>query len=267
MEFNQELDKKPRKEMGPIMFLSLFLLLLAFFILLNSISSLRETKSRAVLTSVASTFQAETTSDTSPEILISTLGPVPEPEQVLDEVERLWLTAVPITKVERLTSGNAMMVEVPTTQLFVGAEPGVRGDRDDLIASTASALSARIPGQITELRAIIFVDDLGADIPPLEAAEPVPGQAVLDGLKADGTVDLDNPDAALTLPSALEGKALAIARQEVFAEALVEYGAPPGNIQVGLMTGRAGWVRMRFLIRDAETARLTFSDLVPGIAQ
>lgn len=264
MEFNQETEKKPVKEMGPVMFLSLFLLLLAFFILLNSISSLRETKSRAVLSSVASTFQAETTADMSSEILISTLGPVPEPEEVLDEVERLWLTAVPITKVERLTVGNALMLEAPVTQIFVGAEATVRGDRDDLVASTASALAARVAGQITEVRALLFVESLEEDAVP---AEPAPAPGILDGVTADGTVDLDNPAASILPANTMEGLALAVARQETLARALVGAGAPPGNIQVGLRVGRPGWVRLRFLIRDADNARLTFANRVPGVDQ
>lgn len=240
------------------MFLSLFLLLLAFFILLNSISSFRETKSRAVLSSVASTFQAETTSDLSAEIVVSTLGPVPEPMDVINEVERLWLTAVPITRVEKLVAGNTLMMDVPTTQIFVGAEPTVRSDRGDLIEATASALAANLNGLVTEVQAVIFVDGF--------APETVDeGPAAEAGPAAGAIVDLDDPDASILPTSTLEGLELASVRQERLSQAFVNAGAPPGNVQVGLRKGRVGRIKLRFFIRDDSLARLTFSNRVGAI--
>ena len=87
------------------MVLSLFLLLLAFFILLNSISTREEVKSRAVLSSLSSTFRITVERGTTGEIFVSTLGANPEPEDLIEEMTRVGVTAIPVTRVEVLTPG------------------------------------------------------------------------------------------------------------------------------------------------------------------
>ena len=142
------------------MFLSLFLLLLAFFILLTAISTREETKSRRVLSSVAATFKTQVIPDNTAQILISTIGPVPEPEEVVDDIERLWVTAIPIAKVEALTRGRTLQLSIPATEIFVGGEATLRADRKDLLRATGYALAARLEGFTAQLRFTIPVDEL-----------------------------------------------------------------------------------------------------------
>lgn len=252
MEYEDDLKPPPRKETGTLMFLSLFLLLLAFFILLNSLSTLKETKSRAVLSSVSATFRTEDISEISAEILVSTLGPVPEPAAVIDEVERLWLTAVPVTRVERVTAGDDMILDLPVTQLFVGAEARVRDDRTALIDATASALAARLEGSVVETQAVFHVTDLTDD--------PAPPRRPADAAEAEpDIVDLDDPGASFLPANAMDGMPLAMSRTEALAQALIDAGAPPDGLTVGLREGNPTKLRLRFFVRDAAAARLTFS--------
>lgn len=253
MNEEDDIRLEPRKDTGTLLFLSLFLLLLAFFILLNSLATLVETRSRAVLSSVSATFRTERISDISAEILVSTLGETPEPAEVLAEVERLWITAVPITKVETVTAGDDMILELPAMQVFVGAEPRVRADRLDLINATASALAARLRGFTVIAQITFFVEDMGDDYTPPAAARREAERRV------DSPVDLDDPGADLLPASAMEGLPLAMARADRMARVLTDAGAPPDGLQVGLREGDPRKLRFRFFVRDADAARLTFS--------
>ena len=96
------------KPAGSYLVLSLFLLLLAFFILLNAISIRTEVKSRAVMDSLLSTFRTVESSTQSAQTFLSSLGATPEPEQLVDKMRRLWVTAVPIAEIEVLTDGRTM---------------------------------------------------------------------------------------------------------------------------------------------------------------
>lgn len=254
VEDDQE-DKDPlpvRKETGPLMFLSLFLLLLAFFILLNTISTLRETKSRDVLSSVAATFQSETDPDEKAEILVSTLGPVLEPEQVIDEVERLWLTEIPFAKVERVTNGRHIVIELPIIQLFVGGQAQMRSDRQDLIRATSYVLSSRIPDQVVIMQGILFVESLDA-VSPAEMPSVVPSNENV-------VVDPADPDANIGPVPDMNGTELAFVRVGVLAQTLIDGGTPPDNIEVGIRKGNESRIRFRFFIRSEDEARMTFSE-------
>ena len=246
------------------MFLSLFLLLLAFFILLNSLATLMETRSRAVLSSVAATFKTEDISEISAEILVSTLGTTPDPAEVVDEVERLWVTAVPVTKVETVTAGDDMILELPITRLFVGAEARVRDDRADLVQATASALSARLEGVVVIASAIFFVENLTDDFAtPAMKRNALSSDPVEEA--AEALVDLDDPGASFLPANAMDGMPLAMARADAFAAALIDAGAPPDGLQMGLREGNPAILQMRFFLRDLDSARLTFAEPVEAL--
>jgi hypothetical protein len=215
-------DKEPGpvRDTGPILFLGLFLLLLAFFILLNALATREEFKTRALINSLTLTFQTPKDAETSKTRFISALAPVPEPEDLMDEVERIWVASIPLVTVERLSNGRTMQVTMPVNELFVGSSAALRADRNDLLVRTATALAHSADGFVNELEFVF--GDIGA-----------PG----DGL--DETLYL---------------RAAAIARE------LIANGAPPDRVTIGSQRSSRRQLRMRFNIREAEKAYITFEN-------
>ena len=258
-------EQRPVPDTGPLMFLSLFLLLLAFFILLTAISTLEETKSRDVLSSLAATFKNDVIPENTAEIVVSTLGPVPEPEDVIEDVERLWLTAVPIARVEELTRGRTLQLSLPATEVFVGGAAAVRSDRKDLFRATAFALSARLEGFSVQLSFTLPIERL------TELALPEPGSGS-DGLAVAGEPAGEADTAAAPLDPAsvnlsdssgepLTPEQLPFLRAAGFVAALVEAGAPPDGISVGISERRTNRLRLRFEILDDTQTHVTLSDI------
>lgn len=220
-DFNSK-QAGPMKDSGPVLFLGLFLLLLAFFILLNSLATREEIKTRAVINSLLLTFQAPEEEKTSTEIYISALAPVPEPEELVDEVERLWVASIPLLKVERLSDGRTMQAEMPANELFFGRGAKLRSDRRNLFINTAKALAYKAQGFVNELEFVLSADDEGTE-------------------NADATE---------------RRRAVAIARE------LVSNGAPPDTIKVGTVPGESHRLRMRFHVREQGKAYVNFRELV-----
>lgn len=257
MSADEDLFKAKQKDSGPVLFLSLFLLLLAFFILLNSLTTLEETKARAVISSVSSTFQTTKRPDTSVQILISTLGPVPEPEEVISEVERLWVTAIPLTKSKVITPGREMEMRLNVSELFLGGKATLRADRQDLINATADALSARIEGFTAVMYFVLGTEDLKAAELSMESEPVAPVEQ-----EEVGIVNLDDPGAELTLEAAPDERDLSFARVTAFANTIVTTGSPPSGVTVGLNEGDTETIRIRFSIYPNGSVYNTFSDLV-----
>ena len=221
-----ELEKKHenRPNSGSIIFLSLFLLLLAFFILLNALATIEETKSRQVLTSVAATFRSVVDADTNAQVLLSEFGPVPEPEELLAAFEQLWVTAIPVTRVERIESGQAMQMTIPANELFLGGEDVLRTDRKALLERVVKVVSLPVKGAVQDLKVV-----LGSD--------PVSGD------------ELDR------------GGNLPMRRAVILARTLVEAGAKPDRIGAGIRVGESKSLSLRFAVRAAARARVAFEEL------
>jgi len=267
--------QKPVPDTGPLMFLSLFLLLLAFFILLTAISTLEETKSRDVLSSLAATFKSDIIPDNTAEILVSTLGPVPEPEDVIEDLERLWLTAVPIARVEALTRGRTLQLSLPQTEVFVGGEPVVRGDRKALLKATAFALAARLEGFSVQLHFTLPIDSLeevaivtappqsgGGEESTGDEATAEQAEPAGDVVDAFALLDPDTSEPVSGRPASYQPNDLPFLRAARFAAAVVEAGAPPDGLSVGVSERRTNRLRLRFEILDATQTHVTFSETV-----
>jgi hypothetical protein len=206
---------------GSLIFLSLFLLLLAFFILLNALATIEETKSRQVLTSVAATFRSVVDADTSAQVLLSELGPASEPDEILEAMEQLWVTAGSVTKVETLSAGQLMQITMPVNELFLGGKSVLRSDRKQLLERAARVLSVQAKSVVAELELVLGT-------PPIDPAK----------LEED--------------PS------LAIQRAVVLAGALLEVGAAKDKVSTGVRVGDPKVLRLRFAIREAARAQVTF---------
>lgn len=217
----KEIKTAPHNEPWLVIFLSLFLILLAFFILLNALATVEEKKARKALTSVAATFRSVVDADSRAQILIADLGPTPEAEDVLEVLERLWVTSIPIAKVDRITQGQVMQMTMPVNELFLGGKAVLRTDRDALYNRTALVLALKAPGALTELQAVFGVE---------RGAQTFSGPA---------------------------GR-LAAERAARLAAALTEHGGAPERLSIGVQNGDPKLVRLRFEVRDAARAQVTF---------
>lgn len=217
----QAIKSTPPNNSGNLIFLSLFLLLLAFFILLNALATIEETKARKVLTSVATTFRSVVDFKTDAQILISDLGPTPQAYEVLDALQQLWITSAPIIKVEKLTRGQIMEMTLPVNELFLGGQAVLRADREPLFDRTSLLLGLASGGGATEIQVVL-------------------------GVARD--------QAVLTTP---EGR-LAVDRAGNLAAAFVDRETPEDRVIVGVQEGDPKMLRVRFEVRDPAHAQATF---------
>ena len=140
--------------------LSLFLLLLAFFILLNSLASIQEEKSEKVLRSVSATFQRNILEAIELQLLVSTFGETPEPDRIIEEIRTLWVTEVPIAKINRASHGELLSIEIETTELFVAGSTKMRIDRELFLQNLALALTKTYPTLEVSMQFLLGVEDI-----------------------------------------------------------------------------------------------------------
>lgn len=112
-------EKKPSTSVqtGPVLVLSLFLLLLAFFILLVSMAEIDDSKREAVFSSLAVTFLTNRRPQDEFDVVINDTGDYLE-QDFLDLQKKLWLSLVPLARIDEPTVGNYMQVTVPINDLF-----------------------------------------------------------------------------------------------------------------------------------------------------
>lgn len=182
------------------LFLALYLLLLAFFILLNTISTFEEVKTREVQESLSSAFAAILPPTTSLQTVTSIEGPVISAQETQDKLGSLFQTAIKIVRVQVIQPGTLMEVIMHVDQLF---EPN-------------SILIRERQGEFMDQLAEVLADEGGYASYEMEM---VMGSEV--GSK--GTVEIENN--------------LQIGRAGAFARDLVDRGAPEKNLYVGIDPG------------------------------
>lgn len=157
---------EPRRDGSVALFLSLYLLLLAFFILLVAISNGENVKSREILEGVSSQFAAqrvprETASFTSD------IGAFVSPSAFMNRVTEVYETAIPAAKVTKIASGRLMELRFHVDSLFEHDTETLRPAQRRAIAQLVSSLSAPPPGLRYEAEAI-FALPVGAALPVAE---------------------------------------------------------------------------------------------------
>lgn len=123
-----------------ILLLSLKLILLAFFILLNSLSEFDARKTRAVLDSVDQTFKGKIVTPQELADTAASLGVLPLPRSLANEVGALFESFVPNAKARQTDRATTLRVEMPTGSLFEAGKDQIRPERKVLIRRLARAL-------------------------------------------------------------------------------------------------------------------------------
>lgn len=189
--------------------LSLYLLLLCFFILLFQMSRVEELRSKAVAGSLNAAFAANGRPTEDPETLTAMDGTALADARLRDALGDLVRTALPLAEVAVVKPGEAYVVTIPEQAAFLPGTALLRPAVEPVLARMAAA-AARGEG------------DVAFGIEVTVAAPPIP------------------PDALAA------GEPLAIGRAGALAAALVAAGARPGTVAAGVEQGVAGDVRLLF---------------------
>lgn len=199
-----------------VLMLSLFLLLLVFFIVLNAQTVRRPERTGAVMASVERSFpdfaiDARLRDGTDP--VASRSGTVFAAER-LHEMGELFATAIAVARVDSVAPGRLLEVRLPADALFLPGTANLRPDRQGLIDRIALALRAERPGERMEVDALLAIDEGAPSQPP-------------------------GP----------------VRRAGALARALTGDGAPVGSVTVGVERGASGSVRFLFSLRAAGEGR------------
>lgn len=210
------IDAEGRPDPTVLLLLSLYLTLLAFFIVLNASAQHHAEKAVAAVDSLSRHF-----ADGVPERQI---GMADEPGSTGGNIRPIaTLTALvertlPLARYTILDGGGAMRLVVPADQLFA---PG----RADLIPSGAELIAGLTP---------LLAERAGGQKLEVEFIHPMP-------------VVLNDALAA--------GEALAVARAGAFARRLVDGGAPADSIATGIRTSDGSAVQLWFNERSEARSR------------
>lgn len=149
---------------GPdaVLSLALFILLLAFFILLNSMSVVRDDKARSVIDSVDRAFAGAGGRDV-PTGDVDRAGLIADAATALRQMGDQALSEIPLARFETRTmaDGDRMILVVPTTELFT-ADGAVRADRELTVARIAGVTGPR-PGGLRVTLDALFALPPGGD--------------------------------------------------------------------------------------------------------
>ena len=201
------------------LFLSLFLLVLAFFIILVSISTIADVKSQAVRNSLSSTFRSIMSPSTDPTEFTSKDGDVLASQQFQDQITRLFAATLQVAKVEIVRPGKLMRIKLPVSAMFADGATAIRPVAVPVLDRVVAVLSSRPPGLRFDMEFVI--------------GSPI------------------NDDKALPIIQTLETE-----RAGNLAREMARRGVPPDSISVGIRPGRTDQIIIWFFVRDEAGSRL-----------
>ncbi len=203
------------------LFLGLFLLILAFFILLVSISSIENVKSKEVMNSLSSTFADLVTPVTDPTDFVSKKGEILAPEEFQKRITGVFSTDIAVDRIRIVQPGKVMRIDLQALELFEDGSAALRPGHEELIGRIVSSLKAH-PNNVRFEMAFLI-----------------------------GSTETENA----ALPTT---QTLPILRAGTFARTLIEHGAPVNAISSGIRDGATTDVTIHFYVRDEALARLDF---------
>ena len=153
-----------------IQVLSLYLLLLAFFVLLFNASQYDRGKAAAVKESLSSTFRTHGDLAERRAIRSTDQGEIPGAELVLDSFSDLIRTELKVARLENLQRGRLLRVTLDPEDFFEISSPGVRSDRDRFVDNLADLLGKTPSGMRHKVQ--IFMS--GEWITPDQMTQTVP---------------------------------------------------------------------------------------------
>ncbi|MEE9545083.1 MAG: flagellar motor protein MotB [Rhodospirillales bacterium] len=205
------------------LFLGLYLLVLAFFILLVSISTLEEVKSRAVMDSLSSTFSSIFPPSTDLTAFTSKEGDVLAAQQFQEQITNIFTTSIRVEKIEVIQAGRKMRLSIRSDSLFFTGKTTIRAAKVPLLDRIVASLSARPPGLHFDMELVIGSEYAGGKSLPI-------------------------------------GQTLEMARAGAFAREMQSRGVPPDSVVVGIMHGNPDEILIWFYVRNVDEIRLKFGE-------
>ncbi len=224
MTFKPAAGSASKSDNNTIALLSLYLLLLAFFILLNSISQREQSRTEAAIGSLDATFASKRpmTFEIVPQS--QDTGSKARPDGFQIRLLQLFQTELPLARYEVVERGSVMRIYVPTDNLFVRDGADLRPSRMSVLDGIAAALQS---DHETIRREVEF-------------------------MISSGTVPIDEETAL---------GSMRVSRSGAFARALIARGVPDNWVRTGLLPGNKDQVRLTFFVRDKDRALIDFSTL------
>ncbi|MBT3535451.1 MAG: hypothetical protein HN478_16345 [Rhodospirillaceae bacterium] len=225
MDQPYQATRPAREDHGTVVLMSLYLILVAFFIMLNSMAQLEESRIEEAMGSVKAEFRNE--------LAIAKAGPTVahfdgQAEVVSNfhgEIRQLFQANLPIDHVDPVRRGDVLSFRVPTDVLFRTDAVAARPRGRPFLDAMAASLKRTRPGY----QAIVeMVLGTGVSLP--------------DGGNGGGDFELH--------------------RATSLAHALRRRGVDAAFIRTGLIAGDPGQISFIFQVRDEAQSRLTFSNLV-----
>lgn len=202
-------DARPRGDPNMVALLSLKLLLLGLFILLNALSEYEQDRARRVIDSVNEAFNGQVQAARSHADHAAGLGALEEAATSLDTAGQLFEQVAPVVRRETTREGERLWLELPASTLFRSGDVVLRSGRQHLLSRFAEALA------VNRGRAAIQVE-------------------LLHGTARDAYGAL-----AAAGPRALEPR-----RAGTLARHLTRLGLDPAWLSVGLLPGAPGRLRL-----------------------
>jgi hypothetical protein len=199
------------------LFLSLYLIVLAFFILLNAISKIQEERTKVVFGSLGATFAEPAIVATGPLDFTAGSGAYSAVHAFDESIRSLFQSAFPFVSFKPFQPFEKMVAEVPVNAMFGAKGALIRADHVVFLNELAAILSRETPGQR-------FSVELLLPVSPGAVRSPTPERSV------------------------------AVDRASVLARALVVRGVPADSITAGIEGGDPGRLRMRFDFQPTERA-------------
>ena len=216
--------RRERRDPTVIVFLSIFLLLLGFFILLNAISEESQVRAELVKGSVAATFRSQRTTPSEFTAAGTRAGVFKSAGNYQDALEGVFEKTIPVTSREKLPPGAVLQVRIPPLRIFRKGRVEFHSRSAPLLEAIADILSRPEAGRIYEVELIV-----GGDL-------------------ANSVSDVAR-------------RSFLIGRLGAFAARLRGLGVPGQAIRVGLATRRGDSLQLTFFDREAERARRSFAPL------
>ena len=215
LEFSQEdFGEKPSAGSDTLaIFLGLYLLILAFFIILVSISQTEEIKAKAVQDSLTTTFASILSQPKELTSYTGQSGEIVAGQQFLERIEGLFSTAIQVAKVETMQPGKQMRITMPSDTLYFPEKIDIRPAQYPLMDRIVASISGSPPG-------------LRFDVEYVIGREPTP----------EGGLPI--------------GQTLEMGRAGAFAREMRSRGAPPGSVVIGMIVGKPDIITMNFYVRN-----------------